>query len=152
MTSEANGKNRAVTEHKPQRIGVILLGYVVVLGILIVHGLGLSIASIVVNANPSIGGLEEPVPWINIAFYVATNVMLAVYTAVVMVLILRRRRSAVVHNAVFALATTVCLVVWHLLGMKSTLGVIVDSLPGLLGAVYLMWSPHVRKTLTQRGR
>ncbi|WP_426247633.1 hypothetical protein [Nocardioides sp. LHG3406-4] len=132
------------------RVGGLLAAYVVVHAILILHGLGLTLAALIVNAHPSLGGLDEPKPWSHIAFYVATNVVLAVYSAVLIRLILARRRSAIVHNGIWAILTVVFLVTWHVLGMKSQIGVVVDSLPGLVGTLYLARSSRVKKTLVTR--
>lgn len=139
------------TEHQPpRRVGGLLAVYVVALGILIVHGLGLTVAAVIVNANPSLAGLDEPLGWGHIAFYAATNAILIAYTAVVMRAILAHRRSAIVHNAALAVLTVVVLVIWHLLGMKSLIGVVVDSAPGLVGIVYLARSERVAQTLTHQ--
>ena len=137
-------------EPAPRRVGGLLAVYVVVLGVLIVHGLGLTVAAVIVNANPSLGDLDEPSPWSHIAFYAATNAILVFYTVVVMRLILHKRRSAIPHNAALAVLTTTFLVIWHLLGMKSLIGVIVDSAPGFVGIIYLARSERVTQTLVRR--
>src|SRR5690606_19318683 len=111
------------------RIGGFLAAYVVVLILLIVHGLGLSVAAIIVNANPSLGGLSAPKPWSHIAYYVVSNVALAAYTVVILWLIVRRRRAAIPHNAIWAVLTVAGLVSWYALGMKSAIGVAIDSVP-----------------------
>lgn len=139
----------AHTNHEPRRIGGLLAVYLVILAILILHGLVLTVAAVIVNANPSLGGLSEPVPWSYIAFYIVTNAILAVYTVVVMRLIVTKRRSAVTHNAIWAILTVAFLVAWHFLGMKSLVGVFADSAPGLLGVLYLALSPRVKETLTR---
>jgi hypothetical protein len=41
-------------------------------------------------------------------------------------------------------------VVWHALGMKSTIGLFVDSMPALLGASYFATSASVRRALVDR--
>lgn len=127
--------------------GGLLAAYVVVQGVLVFHGLGLTVAAVIVNANPSLGGLSEPLPWSYIAFYVATNVVLAVYSVVLIRLIFTRRKSTLVHNAVWAIMTIVFLVIWHLLGMKSLIGVFIDSSPGLVGMLYLSLSTRAKRTL-----
>ncbi|MEV4569392.1 hypothetical protein AB0K12_36985 [Nonomuraea sp. NPDC049419] len=131
----------------PRRVGGLLAAYVVAHGILIVHGLGLALAAVIVNANPALGGLSEPAPWGSIIFYVVSNVFLAAYSVVVMRLILNKRKSAVVNNAVWAISTVVFLLIWYFLGMKSPLGVVIDSLPGLVGMAYLARSRRVKETL-----
>lgn len=148
---DVDGSGRRLTDEQPapRPIGGLLAVYVVVLGILIVHGLGLTVAAVIVNANPSLGDLDEPVPWSHIVLYAATNAILMGYTVVVMRGILHRRRSAIIHNAVLALLTTTFLGTWHLLGMKSPIGVVVDSAPGLVGIVYLARSKRAAQTLTR---
>lgn len=143
----AHGMVRDSQESRPIR--VLLAAYVVVHGILILHGLGLTVAAVIVNANPSLAGLSEPLPWTYIAFYIVTNVVLVLYSVVLMYLILTRRRSAIVHNAIWAILTVGCLVAWHFLGMKSVVGVVADSAPGLVGMLFLALSPGVRQTLTR---
>lgn len=88
-------------------------------------------------------------PWSHLAFYVVTNVVLAAYSVLIIRLVVRKRRSAIVHNAVWAVSTVVLLVAWHLLGMKSLTGVVVDSVPGLVGVVYLARSSRARRTLVR---
>jgi hypothetical protein len=133
--------------HQPRRIGGLLAVYLVVLGLVVVHGLGLTVAAVVVNANPSLGGLREPIPWSYIAFYIVTNVIVAAYAVVLMLLIVKKRKRAVVHNAGYAILTIIFLVIWHFLGMKSVLGVVIDSMPGLVGMLYFALSARVRETL-----
>jgi hypothetical protein len=141
-TEEMGGTGR-----RARRLGGLLAAYLVLLGILIVHGLGLTIAAVIVNANPSLGGLRESLPWGYIVFYVATNVVLASYSGVLIRLIVQKRKSAVVHNAVWAIMTIVFLVIWHALGMKSEVGVVIDSVPALVGMLYVALSVRVKETL-----
>jgi hypothetical protein len=75
---------------------------------------------------------------------------LALYSLLVVWLVLRKRRAAVVHNAVWAVLTVICLVAWHFLGMKSQIGVVVDSLPGLIGVIYFACSKRVKLTLVRK--
>lgn len=130
-----------------RRIGGPLAVYVVVLGILIVHGLGLTVAAVIVNANPSLGDLTEPLPWSYITFYVATNIILAAYSVVLIRLVFKKRKSAIVHNIAWATLTIIFLVIWHVLGMKSLVGVFIDSLPGLVAMLYFALSVRVKRTL-----
>jgi hypothetical protein len=140
---------RAASESSrpPQRIGGLLAVYLVVLGIGFLHGLGLTAAAVIINANPSHAGLSAPLPWGYIAIYVVSNVILAAYVVVLMRLIVTKRKSAIVHNAVYAILTIIFLVVWHFLGMKSLMGVVVDSVPGVVGILYLGLSARVKGTL-----
>ena len=132
-----------------KRIGGYLAVYVAVLIILIVHGLGLSVAAIIVNANPSLGGLSEAVPWTHIVYYVVSNVALAAYTVLILRLIVQRRVAAIHHNAIWAVLTVAALVSWYALGMKFAIGVVIDSAPGIVGAIYLAKSTRVSRTLTE---
>lgn len=116
-------------------------------GYLILHGLGLAVASIIINASPGLAGSSQPKPWSSIAFYVATNIVLAAWSFALVVLVFKRRRVALPLNALWAVATAVCLVAWHLLGMKSTVGVVVDSAPGGVAVLYLALSQRVSETL-----
>lgn len=131
----------------PQRIGGLLAVYVVVLGIGLLHGLGLTAGAVIINAMPSHAGLGAPPPWGYIAFYVVSNVILAAYAVVLMRLIVRRRKSAIIHNAAYGILTIIFLVAWHFLGMKSPLGVVVDSVPGIVGILYFALSARVKETL-----
>lgn len=119
------------------------------------HGLVLTVAAVVIYAKPALAGLTSfgPLGWL--VFYVAANVVLAVYTAVLLVLMLQHRKAALAHNIVFNLLSVLFLVVWHLLGEKSLVGTVVDSLPGLVGLGYVLTSKRVRGTFVcsrSRGR
>jgi hypothetical protein len=121
--------------------------YVVVLFLVIVHAIGLMIAATVITANPSL--VPGSVPgWGEVTLYLVTNMVLVVYGGAVVWLIVKRRRCAIVHN--YALCgLTICFhVVWHALGMKSTTGLFVDSMPALVGAIYFATSrPSGRHSL-----
>jgi hypothetical protein len=80
-------------------------------------------------------------------FYVITNIVLAIYTAVVLTLMFRRRKAAIVNAIVLNGLTVLFLALWHLFGEKSPVGTIVDSLPGLVGIAYILRSGRVRGTL-----
>ncbi len=148
-TSSPLHQARAASESNrpPQRVGGLLAVYVVVLGIGFLHGLGLTVAAVIINANPSHAGLSAPLPWGYIAFYVVSNVILAAYAVVLMRLIVKKRKCAITHNAIYGILTIIFLVVWHFLGMKSLLGVVVDSVPGVVGILYFALSARVKETL-----
>jgi hypothetical protein len=110
--------------------------YVVVLLFVIVHAIGLMIAATIITANPSLVPGTSVRGWDEVTFYLVTNLVLVVYGGALVRLILKRRRSAILHN--YALCgLTICFhVLWHQLGMKSTTGLFVDSMPAVLGAIY----------------
>jgi hypothetical protein len=82
-----------------------------------------------------------------LAFYVASNAVLIAYTVVLVVLIARRRRSAIVHNVVFHALSLIFLVGWHVLAMKSTVGLAIDAVPPVVMTAYILGSRRVRRTL-----
>ncbi len=110
------------------------------------HGLGLTVGAIVIFADPERAGLRSFVPLGALVFYVITNTVLALYTAVVLLLMIRRRKAAIVNSIVLNCLTVLFLTLWHLLGEKSPFGMIVDSLPGLVGLAYILRSKRVRRT------
>jgi hypothetical protein len=113
-----------------------------------VHGLALTIAAIVFYTHPSFAGSQPFVPLGGLLFYVVTNLILAVYTVILLVLIAKRRRAAIAHNIIFNLASIAFVVCWHVLGEKSVVGIFVDSLPALIGFLYISRSDRVRRTFT----
>lgn len=123
-----------------------LLAYIVVLAYLMLHGAGLTIASIVIYAHPAAAGLRSFVPLSLLIFYVITNVILIFYAALLFVLMARRRKSAIISNIVFNILSVAFLVAWHILGEKSNVGTFVDAVPGLAGAAYFALSRRVRNT------
>jgi hypothetical protein len=110
------------------------------------HGLGLMVGAIVIFADPGRAGLTSFVPLGALLFYVITDIFLATYTAVVLSLMIRRRRVAIVNCLALNCLTVLFLMMWHLFGEKSPLGTIVDSLPGLVGIAYILRSRRVRST------
>ncbi len=119
------------------------------------HGLALTVAAVVIYAKPALAGLTSfgPLGWL--LFYVVANVVLAVYTAVLLVLMLQHRKAAIANNIVFNFLSVLFLIVWHFLGEKSLVGTVVDALPGLVGLGYVLTSKRVRGTFVcsrSRGR
>jgi drug/metabolite transporter (DMT)-like permease len=135
----------------PERIGGWLRVYVVALAILLLHGLGLTVAAIIIYANPSIAGLHTFIPLASLLVYVVTNLVLAGYTVVLYVQMFKRRRSAIVNNLVFNTLSVVFVMAWLFLGEKSHLGTVIDVLPGLVGCCYFLMSRRVRNTFTRGG-
>lgn len=123
-----------------------LLVYMVALAVLLLHGAGLTIGSIVIYAGPPAAGLHSVLPLGFLLFYVTTNVILAVYGVCLFVLMRRRRRSAIINNVVFNILAVVFLVAWHLFGEKSNIGTVVDAVPNLAWAAYFLLSRRVRNT------
>jgi hypothetical protein len=126
-----------------------LILYLVALVVLALHGLGLTIASLIIKSNPSLVGLDSFVKGPSLAFYVATNIFLVLYTVVIFILMFKRKRSAIPHNVVFNVLSVVFLVCWHFLGMKSTVGTLIDSVPGIVMGIYILTSRRVRRTFTR---
>lgn len=124
-----------------------LIVYLVVLGGLAAHGLELTIASLIIGADPSLAGLTTFVSGPALAFYVVSNVLLILYTVLLFVLMFRRKRSSIVHNVIFNVLSVVFLFCWHLYGMKSTVGVAIDSTPNVVMAIYILASRRVRRTM-----
>jgi Protein of unknown function (DUF2569) len=131
---------------EPQGIAGWLLVYLIVLAFLVVHGIGLTVASIIIYSNPSIAGLHTFMPLGALLYYIFTNVAVALYTVVLFVLMFRRRHSAIANNIAFNILSASVVVSWHLLGEKSPIGTVIDVLPYLLGLCYVLTSKRVRNT------
>jgi Protein of unknown function (DUF2569) len=125
-----------------------LFVYVTGLGLLALHDLELTVAALVVEARPSLAGLNSSVPLPSLLFYVVSNLVLVLYTVALYVLMVKRRKSAVANNVICNVLAVVLLVCWRFLGMKSDLGTVVDSLPSVVGAWYILVSRRVRNTFT----
>jgi hypothetical protein len=124
-----------------------LIVYLVALGGLAAHGLELTIASLIIAADPSLAGLTSFVPAPALAFYVVSNALLILYTVLLFVLIFRRKRSAIAHNVVFHALSVAFLLGWHVFHMKSAVGVAIDVVPNVVLAAYILTSQRVRQTL-----
>lgn len=127
-----------------------LLVYVIALVYLLLHGLGLTLAAIIIYSNPSIAGLHSFVPLSSLLFYVITNIVLASYSIVLFFLMYRKRQSAIANNIIFNAISVVFVIAWLSMGTKSHLGTVVDVLPGLIGGSYFLVSKRVRSTFTLR--
>jgi len=73
------------------------------------HGLGLTVGAIVIFADPNRAGLTSFVPLGALLFYVITNIVLAFYTAVVLTLMIRRRKAAIVNSIVLMSLPSSCM-------------------------------------------
>jgi hypothetical protein len=131
---------------EPQGIAGWLLVYVTVLAFLVVHGMGLTVAAIIIYSNPSIAGLHTFIPLGGLLYYVITNIAVVLYTVVLFVLMFRRHHSAIANNIAFNILSASIVVSWHLLGEKSPVGVVIDVLPYLVGLCYVLSSKRVRNT------
>lgn len=128
-----------------------LLVYLVVLGLQVVHWLGLTVATVIVFANPELADLSEPMPVYVLVIYVTTNALLIGYALCALRLMLLRRRSAIVHNVAWNSLSVVFLLCWYAIGAKSPIGVVIDSLPAVVAVSYLLRSQRVRATYTVVG-
>ena len=115
------------------------------------HGLMLTVGAIVIFADPALAGLTSFVPLGALLFYVVTNVGLAVYSAIVLSLMSHHRRAAIVNSIALNCLSVLLLTSWHVLGEKSPLGTLLDSLPGLVGLAYTLRSRRMRATFTRSG-
>ena len=113
------------------------------------HGLVLTVGAVVIFADPARAGLTSFIPLGALLFYVLTNIVVAIYTTVVLALMIRRRKAAIVNSIVLNCLTVLFLILWHLLGEKSPLGTFLDSLPGLIGLAYVLRSRRVRGTFVR---
>lgn len=132
------------------RIRGLLLLYVIALVPFLLHTAVLTVGSMVTYAHPAAAGLHSRVPLGFLIYYVMSNVALLVYGIVLLALMIRRRRSAIVNNVIFNILAVVFLLSWHLLGEKSAIGTVIDSVPNLVGAVYILMSTRVRSTFSLR--
>lgn len=106
-----------------------LLVYIICLAIELVHGLGLTVAALIIYGNPSLAGLHSFVPLWALLVYVVTNIALVAYGVVVLVLMAKKRKAAIINNIAFNILSVAVVVCWHFIGAKSHLGTILDSLP-----------------------
>lgn len=143
MKSKAG--NAQSTPKKPIRGWFIV--YIIVLTVLLLHGLELTVASIIIYINPSLAGLKTFVPLSALLFYVVTNVILILYTIGLYILIAKRKRSAILHNIIFNVLSVVFLFGWHFFGMKSVLGTFIDTLPSVMLLAYIVFSKRLRDML-----
>jgi hypothetical protein len=125
-----------------------LLVYVVVLAFITVHGMALTAASIIIYIKPSAAGVTSFAPLSALLFYDITNSLLIIYAIVLFILMFRRRKAAIVHNIIFNAVSVLLLVGWHFAGQKSNVGTFVDALPSLVSLWYFLVSKRVRTTFT----
>jgi hypothetical protein len=125
-----------------------LLVYVVVLAFITVHGMALTAASIIIYVKPSAAGVTSFASLSALLFYDITNALLIIYAIVLFILMFRRRKAAIVHNIIFNAVSVLLLVGWHFAGQKSNVGTFVDALPSLVSLWYFLVSKRVRTTFT----
>jgi hypothetical protein len=135
---------------RPEPVGIRgwLLLYMVGMAAELAHGLTLTIGSLVIYTKPSLAGLHSFIPLWALLIYVIGNLGLVAYGAVLLVLMSRGRKAAIAHTILFNALSIAFLVTWFLLGAKSPIGTVVDSLPGLAAITYFSRSRRVRNTFT----
>lgn len=144
--SHGTGRPRTLGDGRQLRpIRGWLLVYQIALIPFALHGSLLTIGSVLVYAHSSANG-HSHVPLASLVYYLATNVALILYVIYLFILMSRRRKSAIINNIVFNALSVAFLVSWHLIGEKSTTGMIADSAPNLVFAVYFLASRRVRQT------
>lgn len=147
----ANPERPADDGRARPRIQGLLRIYVAAMVFLLLHGALLTVGAIVVYSDPAAAGLHSFVPLSALLFYVMTNVFLILYGVVLFVLMRLHRRSAIVNNVIFNLLSIAFLLAWHLIGEKSNVGTLIDTVPNLLGAGYILLSRRVRSTFIFTG-
>jgi hypothetical protein len=129
-----------------------LLVYVVVLGFLTVHTIALTAASVIVYNKSATAGLAATVAPLkafslsSVLFYGITSVLLIIYAVVLYILMFRRKKAAISHNIIFNALSVLLLVAWHFAGEKSNIGTFADALPNLVSLWYFLVSKRVRNT------
>jgi hypothetical protein len=142
---------RSKSVARPRLVGIRgwLLVYMVSLAAELAHGLALTIGSLVIYTKPSLVGLHSFIPLWALLIYAVSNLGLVAYGAWLFVLMASERKAAITHNIVFNALTVAFLVTWFLLGAKSSVGTVVDALPGLVAIAYFARSRRVRSTFTR---
>jgi Protein of unknown function (DUF2569) len=156
MVTSAHREEMIMVNRETELVGIRgwLLVYVVALGLLTVHAIGLTVASVIVYDKPATAGLATVAslkalsPLSSVLFYVITNVLLIIYAVVLYILMFRRRKAAISNNVTFNALSVLLLVVWHFAGEKSNVGTFVDALPNLVSLWYFLVSRRVRNTFT----
>ena len=123
-----------------------LLVYVIALALFSLHALGLTIASLIINAHPSLVGMQSFIPLDALLFYVIKNLIEVAYAILLFVLMFKKKKSAIINNIIFNVLSVVFLLSWHFIGEKSVIGTFVDSLHGLIGLGYFLISKRVKNT------
>jgi Protein of unknown function (DUF2569) len=142
MADVMTGKDRKLVGIR----GWLVVYMLALAGLYIFHGPALSIGAIVVYLHPSLAGPHHFLSLNSLLFYVIGNAIEAIYTIVLFILMFRKRKSAIINNVIFNILTVVYLVAWNFLGEKSAIGAVVDSLPGVIGLIYVLRSRRVKNT------
>jgi hypothetical protein len=127
-----------------------LLVYMVALAAQLAHALFLTVGSLVIYADPSVTGLHSFIPLWALLIYVASNLALLAYGVLLFRLMFSRRRAAIFNNVLFNALSVTFLVTWFLLGAKSPIGTVIDSLPGIAAIAYFSLSRRLRDTFSVR--
>jgi len=120
-------------------IGGWLLVYLIALGLFALHDLGLTVAAVITHAA-SLPAL---------LVYAISNMVLVTYTLVLYVLMMGKRKTAVANNVIFNVLSILFLLWWHVLGTKSSVGTLVDAVPGIVCTWYVLASTRVRNTFVR---
>src|SRR5437879_703709 len=87
-----------------------LLAYTVALVYLLAHGMALTIASIILYSHHS--KLISFVTLNSLLFYVATNLIEAIYIVVLFVLMFKKRKIAIINNIIYNALAILFIIVW----------------------------------------
>jgi hypothetical protein len=127
-----------------------LLAYFVAFVYLLLHGLGLTIGSIVLYAVPSLGAKEHfALPFGSLMLYDTMNLILVIYGVVLCGLMLKRKQRAILHSCIWNVLAILFLLTWHVLGAKSNIGTFVDALPSVVGIGYMLLSKRAKATFVR---
>jgi len=132
-------------------VGGWLLVYVVGRVALLPHQLQLTIGALIIFADPGAAGRRTFVSLGSLLFYEATNWLLVGLTVLALILIHRRSRAAIPVNLALGGLWLAALIAWQFLGLKSSIGMIIDAIPALFGVWYFLTSKRVRNTFNQTG-
>ncbi len=146
-------KTETSKTNSPQRLAGIrgfLLFYIFLLAYQLVHGLVLTGGSIVLYNNPSLAATQGfSLPLSGLLVYDITNLILAADGVLVLVLMFKRKKAAIINGIILSILWPLCLLIWHLAGEKSHFGTVVDTLPNVFGFFYLLLSRRVKATFVK---
>lgn len=124
-----------------------LIVYLFLLSAQLIHGLVLTGGSIVLYNNPSLAATQGfSLPLSGMLLYDITNLILAADAILVLVLMLKKKKAAIINGVILSVLWPLALLIWHMAGEKSNFGTVVDSLPNVLGILYLLLSRRVKAT------
>ena len=97
-----------------------LWAYTIALAYLLVHGMALTVASIILYSHHS--SLISFVTLNSLLFYDTTNLIEAIYIVALFVLMFKKRKIAIVHNIIYNALAILFIIVWYFIGAKSLIG------------------------------